>query len=60
MNDPWTTLVETLSGQHRSTPHQWPARRIHRMMDDAPVTVLPPKMPPPLRPLQTPRHPAQR
>ena len=57
MNDPWTTLVETLAGQRRVLPASWPARRIHRMMDDAhPVpaqkrSALPPRPLPPLRPL---------
>ncbi len=56
MNDPWTTLVETLAGQRRALPSTWPARRVHRMMDDAPQlprkrSVLPPQALPPLRPL---------
>jgi hypothetical protein len=56
MNDPWTTLVETLAGQRRVLPSTWPARRVHRMMDDAPHvphkrSVLPPRPLPPLRPL---------
>jgi hypothetical protein len=49
MNDPWSTLVETLSGTPRKTPSGWPARTVHRMMDDAPLVVLQPKkLPPPL------------
>jgi hypothetical protein len=36
MSNPWSTLVETLSGAERKTPHSWPERRVHRMMDDAP------------------------
>ena len=57
MNDPWSTLVEMLAGQRRASPASWPARRVHRMMDDAPHvphkrSVLPPPRPlPPLRPL---------
>ncbi|MBS0446363.1 MAG: hypothetical protein JSR59_10490 [Proteobacteria bacterium] len=34
--DPWSLLVETLSGTVRKTPEAWPARRIHRMQDDQP------------------------
>jgi hypothetical protein len=55
-NDPWTTLVETLAGQRRVVPSSWPARRVHRMMDDAQQppqkrSALPPRPLPPLRPL---------
>lgn len=60
MNDPWSALVETLAGNARQTPSWWPQRHVHRMMDDMPVTALPPKPRPPLRPLQVaqpaPRH----
>lgn len=57
MNDPWTTLVETLAGHRRVLPASWPARRVHRMMDDAQQapaqkrSALPPRPLPPLRPL---------
>jgi hypothetical protein len=42
MNDPWTNFVDALLGQRRATPQSWPARRIHRMMDDAPRPTAPP------------------
>jgi hypothetical protein len=52
MNDPWSTFVDALLGQRRATPQSWPARRIHRMMDDAPRPVMPPVRTMPLtRPL---------
>jgi len=59
MNDPWTTLVEMLAGQRRASPASWPARRVHRMMDDAPTqarrrSTEPPRAMPPLRPLYRP------
>lgn len=37
MNNPWSTLVESLSGTNRKTPVSWPARKVHRMMDDPPA-----------------------
>lgn len=41
MSNPWSSLVETLSGTERKTPHTWPARRVHRIMDDgAPSKLL--------------------
>lgn len=55
MNDPWTTLVETLAGHRRVLPASWPTRRVHRMMDDAQVPAQKRSAPlrplPPLRPL---------
>jgi len=51
MNDPWTNFVDALLGQHRATPQSWPARRIHRMMDDAPRPMAPPVRRPLVRPL---------
>ncbi len=59
MNDPWSTLVETLSGSKHKTPANWPQRKVHRMMDDTPSNVLVPKPLPPLRNLQ-PGPPAHR
>jgi hypothetical protein len=59
MNDPWTNLVEMLAGQRRASPSSWPARRVHRMMDDATMqprkrSTEPPRPLPPLRPLYRP------
>jgi len=51
MNDPWSNLVETLAGHRRTLPSSWPARRVHRMMDDARPAPPTPKAPPPLRPM---------
>ena len=36
MSNPWSNLVNTLSGTECKTPLSWPERRVHRMMDDAP------------------------
>jgi hypothetical protein len=38
MRNPWTTLVESLSGAERKAPMVWPARRVHRVMDDPPAS----------------------
>lgn len=41
MNDPWSSLVQTLSGTDQVTPGWWPARRVYRMFDQpdtSPVT----------------------
>jgi len=52
MNDPWSVVVDTLSGNPRKAPAVWPARKVHRMADDAPSAPFVPKPPPPLRALQ--------
>jgi hypothetical protein len=48
-----------LSGTRRATPATWPARRVHRMIDDAPIAMPPTRTRAPLRRLQAPR-PTQR
>ena len=55
MNDPWSTLVESLSGTHRKAPTWWPERRVHRMMDDMPTAVRAAKS----APAPQPRPPVQ-
>lgn len=48
MNNPWSNLVETLSGTEHRTPHSWPERRVHRMLDDAPPARSPAREPRPV------------
>jgi hypothetical protein len=59
MNDPWTTLVESLSGSLCKAPAWWPARRVHRLVDDLPGKPIPAKAQPVRRPLQA-RQPISR
>jgi hypothetical protein len=40
MSDPWSTLIDSLSGTERTTPKSWPARKVHRMADDSPPARL--------------------
>ena len=56
MNDPWSTLIDTLAGTERKTPITWPKRNVHRIMDDTLMAdpqprsrALRPIMPPPVR-----------
>jgi hypothetical protein len=35
MNDPWSNLIQSLSGTSVAGPEWWPARRVHRALDDA-------------------------
>jgi hypothetical protein len=53
MNDPWTTLVESLSGSLCKAPAWWPARRVHRLVDDLPSKPVSGKTKPARRPLPT-------
>jgi hypothetical protein len=53
MNDPWSTFVDALLGQRRATPQSWPARRIHRMMDDTRPATPSARVMPLVRPLPT-------
>jgi hypothetical protein len=50
MKDPWSNLVETLAGQRRTSPESWPARRVHRLLDDTRAAPLR-RTPPVLRPV---------
>lgn len=34
MNDPWSNLIQSLSGKPAPRPDGWPARRVHRTFDD--------------------------
>jgi hypothetical protein len=52
MNDPWSTLVESLSGSLRTPPAWWPARRVHRLLDDLPCKPISTKTKPLRQPLQ--------
>lgn len=38
MNDPWSNLIQSLSGTSVAGPDWWPARRVHRTLDDAEPT----------------------
>ena len=51
MNDPWLTLIKSLSGTAPVAPAQWPTRRVYRMIDDLPTVRLASRPPVPLRPL---------
>jgi len=54
MSNPWSTLVESLSGTQRQTPVSWPARKVHRMTDDPPANK--PRHPTPARNGMSERH----